>query len=128
MVNTNIIAVVIFSAFVGIATKKMASIYKTQISTFVNLIDALHKIIVSIAMSIISLIPYAVIPLMANSIAQRGLKSILEVLTFIVAMYVAMAIMFVVHLIALSIFGLNPIIYLKNLSLLCSLHSLQDLA
>ena len=106
----------------------MASIYKTQISTFVNLIDALHKIIVSIAMSIISLIPYAVIPLMANSIAQRGLKSILEVLTFIVAMYVAMAIMFVVHLIALSIFGLNPIIYLKNLSLLCSLHSLQDLA
>ncbi len=114
MVNTNIIAVVIFSAFVGIATKKMASIYKTQISTFVNLIDALHKIIVSIAMSIISLIPYAVIPLMANSIAQRGLKSILEVLTFIVAMYVAMAIMFVVHLIALSIFGLNPIIYLKK--------------
>lgn len=114
MVNTNIIAIVIFSAFVGVAAKKMASIYKTQIDSFVNLIDALHKIVVSIAMSIISLIPYAVIPLMANSIAQRGLKSILDVITFIVALYVAMIIMFIIHLIALSVFGFNPITYLKK--------------
>lgn len=114
MVNTNIIAIVVFSAFVGIAAKKMSSIYKTQITSFINLIGALHKIIVSIAMSIISLIPYAVIPLMANSISQRGLKSILEVLTFIIALYVGMIIMFGVHLLSLSLFGLNPIIYLKK--------------
>ncbi|OAT89168.1 cation:dicarboxylate symporter family transporter [Candidatus Arthromitus sp. SFB-turkey] len=114
MVNTNIIAVVIFSAFVGVAAKKMSSIYKSQINSFISLIDALHKIIISIAMSIISLIPYAVIPLMANSIAQRGLKSILDVLTFIIALYVGMIIMFGVHLLALSLFGFNPIIYLKK--------------
>lgn len=114
MVNTNIIAIVIFSAFVGVAAKKMSSIYKSQITSFIQLIDALHKIIVSIAMSIISLIPYAVIPLMANSIAQRGLSSILEVLTFIIALYIGMILMFIVHLIALSLFGLNPMIFLKK--------------
>lgn len=114
MVNTNIIAIVIFSAFVGIAAKKMSSIYKTQIDSFVKLVDALHKIIISITMSITSLVPFAVIPLMANSIAQRGIKSILDVLTFIIALYVAMIIMFIVHLAVLSIFGYNPITYLKK--------------
>lgn len=114
MVNTNVIAIVIFSAFVGIAAKKMSSIYKTQIDSFVKLIEALHKIIISIAMSIINLVPYAVIPLMTNSIAQRGMKSALDVITFIIALYVAVAIMFVVHLIALYLFGYNPLTYLKK--------------
>ncbi len=114
MVNTNIVAIVIFAAFVGVAAKKMSSIYKTQMETFTKLIDALYKIIISIAMTIINLIPYAVIPLMANSIAQRGLKSILDVITFIVALYVGMIIMFIVHLTFLSVFGFNPITYLKK--------------
>lgn len=114
MVNTNIIAIVVFSAFIGVAAKKMSSIYKSQIDSFINLIDALHKIIVSVAMSIISLVPYAVIPLMANSIAQRGLKSILDVLTFIIALYVGVIAMFIVHLLALSLFGFSPSIYLKK--------------
>ncbi len=114
MVNTNIIAIVIFSAFIGIAAKKMSSIYKTQIASFTDLIEALHKIIISIAMTIIDLVPYAVIPLMSNSIAQRGLKSILDVLTFIIALYIAMIAMFIVHLLALWVFGFSPVTYLKK--------------
>ena len=114
MVNTNIIAIVVFSAFIGVPAKKMSSIYKSHIDSFVNLIDALHKIIISVAMSIISLVPYAVIPLMANSIAQRGLKSILDVLTFIIALYVGVIAMFIVHLLALWLFGFSPAIYLKK--------------
>ena len=58
--------------------------------------------------------PYAVIALLANTIAQRGLASILEVGIFIVALYVAVAIMFVIQLIALAIFGVNPVIYMKK--------------
>ncbi len=114
MVNTNIIAIVIFSAFVGVAAKKMSSIYKTQINSFINLVDALHKVIISIAMSIINLVPYAVIPLMTNSIAQRGIKSAVDVLRFIIALYVAVIIMFCIHLIALYLYGFNPIMYLKK--------------
>lgn len=114
MVNTNVIAIVIFSAFIGVAAKKMSSIYKTQINSFINLVDALHKVIISVAMSIINLVPYAVIPLMTNSIAQRGMKSAVEVLRFIIALYVAVIIMFCIHLIALYLFGFNPIKYLKK--------------
>ena len=58
--------------------------------------------------------PYAVIALLANTIAQRGIESIKEVGIFIIALYVAVIIMFIIQLIAISLFGINPIIYLKK--------------
>ncbi len=58
--------------------------------------------------------PYAVIALLANTIAQRGLASILDVGVFILALYVAVVIMFGIQMLALLAFGLNPMIYLKK--------------
>ena len=60
--------------------------------------------------------PYAVIALMANTIAENGIESIFGVLNFIIALYVSVVIMFIVHLIIISINGLNPITYIKNVS------------
>lgn len=114
MSSSNVIAVVIFSIFVGIGAKKMSKTYGKIMESFTNLIEALHKIIISITMTIINLMPYAVIPLLANTIAQRGLKSILDVILFIIALYLSVIIMFIVHLILLSLFGYNPITYLKK--------------
>ena len=92
----------------------MGKIYAKKMETFNKLIEASHKIIVSITMSIINLMPYAIIPLLANTIAQRGIKSILDVILFIVALYIAVIIMFLVHMILLSVFGFNPITYIKK--------------
>jgi len=114
MASSNVIAVVIFSIFIGTAAKKMGKIYAKTMETFNKLIEASHKIIVSITMSIINLMPYAIIPLLANTIAQRGIKSILDVILFIVALYIAVIIMFLVHMILLSVFGFNPITYIKK--------------
>ncbi|BAK81382.1 cation:dicarboxylate symporter family transporter [Candidatus Arthromitus sp. SFB-rat-Yit] len=114
MANSNVIAVVIFSIFIGTAAKKMGKIYLKTMETFNKLIDALHKIIVSVTMTIINLMPYAVIPLLANTIAQRGIKSILDVILFIIALYIAVILMFIVHMILLSLFGFNPITYIKK--------------
>lgn len=114
MVDVNIIALVIISVFFGMGAKRMSKKYFDTVKPFFDLINALHKIIMSVAMTIIKYMPYAVIALLANTIAQRGLESILEVGIFIIALYVAVAIMFVVQLIALSIFGVNPIIYIKK--------------
>ena len=114
MASSNVIAVVIFSIFVGIGAKKMNKAFGKTMENFTNLIEALHKIIISITMTIINLMPYAVIPLLANTIAQRGIKSMLDVILFIVALYLAVIVMFIFHLILLSIFGYNPITYLKK--------------
>ena len=114
MVNINVIALVIFSVFFGLGANRMKKRYYDVIKPFLDLINALHKIIMSVAMTIIKYMPYAVIPLLANTIAQRGISSILDVGIFVIALYVAVIVMFVIQLIAISLFGYNPVIYIKK--------------
>lgn len=114
MVDLNIIALVIFAAFIGIAAKRMSKKYMDVIKPFFDLINALHKIIISIAMTIIKFMPFAVIPLLANTIAQRGISSILDVGKFIIAIYVASLLMFIIQILALLIFKINPVHYIKK--------------
>ena len=102
MANANIVAVVIFAAFIGNAIKRLNKKYSELIRPFVDLIEAFYKIIVSVSITIIKMMPYAVIALMANTIAQNGIESIFEVLNFIIALYVSVIIMFVVHLIIVT--------------------------
>ncbi len=112
MANANIVAVVIFAAFIGNAIKRLNKKYSELIRPFVDLIEAFYKIIVSVSITIIKMMPYAVIALMANTIAQNGIESIFEVLNFIIALYVSVIIMFVVHLIIVTFNGVNPITYM----------------
>lgn len=114
MVEVNIIALVIMAAFFGIAAKRMKKKYFEIVKPFYDFINALQKIIISVAMSIIKFMPFAVIPLLANTIAMRGITSILEVGKFIIALYLAAIIMFVIQLIAITLFGYSPVYYLKK--------------
>ncbi|MDQ0362631.1 cation:dicarboxylate symporter family transporter [Breznakia pachnodae] len=116
MVNMNVIGIVIFAAFLGVGARRMhgREKYKAVIEPFYAGINALHQIIISITMTIIKLMPYAVVPLLANTIALRGLSSIVEVGKFILVLYLAIVIMFVLQLVQLTVFGVNPINYLKK--------------
>lgn len=114
MVNLNIVGLVIFSAMLGVAAKRMSKKYMEIVSPFFALINAMQKIIVSMAMSIIKWMPLAVVPLLANTIAQKGISAIVEVSKFILVLYFAVAVMFVIQMIAVAMFGLNPITYVKK--------------
>ncbi|MGL5949956.1 MAG: cation:dicarboxylate symporter family transporter [Cetobacterium sp.] len=114
MVKLNIVGLVIFSAVVGVAAKRMSKKYMDIVKPFFDLINASQKIIVSMAMSIIRWMPLAVVPLLANTIAQKGLGAIAEVGKFIAVLYLATAIMFVIQMIAVAFFGLNPFTYVKK--------------
>lgn len=114
MVNLNIVGLVIFSAMLGVAAKRMSKKYMEIVSPFFALINAMQKIIVSMAMSIIKWMPLAVVPLLANTIAQKGISAIVEVSKFILVLYLAVAVMFVIQMIAVAMFGLNPITYVKK--------------
>ena len=116
MAEGNIVAVVIFAAFIGSAIKRLNKKYSELIKPFVDLVEASYKIIVSISITIIKMMPYAVVALMANTIAANGLESMFGVLNFIIALYVSVIIMFIVHLMIISFNGLNPITYIKNVS------------
>ena len=114
MVNTNIIALVIFSAFFGAAAMRMGQKYMDVVKPFYDLVNALHKIIVSVAMYVIKLMPYAVVAMLANTIAQHGIRSILEVILFIGVLYLGIAVMFLVQMLALALFGMNPLMFVRK--------------
>ena len=114
MVDSNIIGLVIFSAFLGLAIWWINYESKEAAKPLYDLINAAHKAMINMALLILDYMPWAVMALLANTIAQRGLSSILEVGKFIIALYIAAAIQFVIQLILLTVNGLNPVVYMKK--------------
>lgn len=114
MAEGNIVAIIVFATFLGLATNRMKKKYLDVVKPFINLVEAFYKIIVSVAMTVIKFMPYAVVALLANTITARGISSMISVVEFVVALYVATAILFVVHLVIVTLNGLNPITYIKN--------------
>lgn len=114
MVDTNVVAIIIFAGFIGVAVTRLNKKHATIMKPFVDLIEALFKIVISIAMTLMKLMPYAIIALLANTIAGRGLNAIIEALSFTIALYISCILMFFVHLLIVSLNGLNPWLYMKK--------------
>lgn len=114
MVDSNIIGLVIFSAFFGLAVWWINYENKENAKPLYDGINALHKAMINMALLILDYMPWAVITLLANTIAQRGLSSILDVGKFIIALYLAVVVQFIIQLILIAVHGLNPIVYLKK--------------
>lgn len=112
--DANIVAVVIFAAFLGISIRKLNKTHEEVIKPAVDVIEAFYKIMTSVAQTVIRFMPYAVLPLLANTVASKGISAIINVVNFIVALYISVIIVFVIHLVIISLNGLNPIQYLKN--------------
>ena len=116
MVEFNVIGVVIFAMFIGLAARYIQNKDENKVKTFVDYISSLHAIVSRMTVLVIRLLPYAVIPLLANTIAQRGLKSIKDVLLFIALLYIAVAIQFVIQGLFIMLHGISPITYFKKAS------------
>ena len=116
MAEGNVVAVVIFAAFIGNSMKILNKKYSDVIKPVTDLVNGSYKIITSIAMTVIKLMPYAVVALLANTIAGRGVSAIKEVVEFIIALYLSIVIVFIIHLIIIAFLGINinPFKYLKK--------------
>lgn len=114
MANGNIVATIIFATFIATSIKRLNKKHSETIKPFIDFIEASYKIIVSISMTVIKFMPYAVVALLANTITSQGISSIVSVLHFILALYISVAVLFVIHLIFITLNGLNPITYIKN--------------
>lgn len=114
MAQGNVVAIIIFAAFLGIAVKRQSKKYYDIVKPFINLVEAFHKIMISVAMTVIKFMPYAVVAMLANTITSSGITSMISVMKFIAALYISVVIVFLIHLIIITLNGLSPIKYLKN--------------
>ncbi|ATC57249.1 L-cystine transporter [Vibrio anguillarum] len=113
--STSIIAVVIFGVLTGIAARKVMSEkaeLETPIRTFV---EAIQSIVMRLVKMVMALTPYGIAALMAKVVATSSAGDILSLLGFIVASYIAIALMFVVHGILVSFVGVSPKEYFQKI-------------
>ncbi|MGL4667141.1 MAG: cation:dicarboxylate symporter family transporter, partial [Saezia sp.] len=110
----NVVGLVLFSAMIGLASVVVERTYPEPIAVFKSFIDALHKIVMQMTRFVISLMPYAVVALLAGTIMSNGIPAIVKVSGFVLAIYIATLIMLLVHIFLIAVHGLSPITFLKK--------------
>lgn len=111
---TSIISVVIFAALLGFATLKVNQADNTIGERLRQGIESLNKLIMSLVRIIIHLTPYGVFALMTRMAASSSLADIVNLFNFVIASYLAIISMFIVHGLLLLLNGINPLTYYKK--------------
>ncbi|OJF16546.1 MAG: sodium:dicarboxylate symporter, partial [Bacillaceae bacterium G1] len=111
---TSTIAVVIFAAIIGLAFLGVKRKEPEHAEMFAKMVDALYSVIMRVVTLILRLTPYGVLAIMTKVTATSDYHAIWKLGKFVLASYVALILMFLVHLILLAIAGLNPVTYVKK--------------
>jgi L-cystine uptake protein TcyP (sodium:dicarboxylate symporter family) len=113
--STSIIGVVIFGVLFGAAALLVAREKPEQADSIRGFIDTTQSIVMKLVKIVLSLTPYGVMALMVRVMASSSMQDILNLLGFIVASYIAIALMFVVHGLLLSLVGVNPVNFFRRI-------------
>ncbi|MBC2855504.1 L-cystine transporter [Cetobacterium sp. 2A] len=108
------IATVFFSGFLGISALGMAKKKPKSFEVFKDMTNSFHDAIMRMVTLVLRLTPFGVLALITKVVAGSNIGDILNLGKFVVASYVALIAMFIVHLIIIAMIGLNPIIYVKK--------------
>ena len=111
---TSIISTVIFSAFLGVAALSLRKEDQSLGGRIAQGVDTLNKLVMRLVRFVIRLTPYGVFALMIKMAATSKWEDILNLGSFIVASYIAIILMFIVHGVLLGLSGINPITYFKK--------------
>lgn len=114
--STSTIAVVIFSAFIGIAYMGVNKRDPETGEFFAKLINSLYKIVMRIVTLVLRLTPYGILALMIKVTATSDVRAIWNLGKFVLASYSALAVVFIMHLLILLVVKVNPLSYIKKAS------------
>ena len=113
--STSVIAVVIFGILVGIAGLLLSRDLPEQGKQFRHFVEIAQNVVLRLVRLVIGLTPYCVLALMTKVTATSSGSDILNLLNFVVASYLAIALMFVVHGALLMVAGVNLLDYFKRI-------------
>ncbi|MDN6627118.1 MAG: cation:dicarboxylase symporter family transporter, partial [Pisciglobus halotolerans] len=108
------IAVVIFSAMVGIAYLGVARKQPEHAKVFHSFINSLHAIVMRIVTLVLRMAPFGILALMTKMVATSSIASLANMGTFLVASYFAIIVMFLIHALILLAYQVNPLQYIKK--------------
>lgn len=111
---TSIISVVIFATFLGIAALGIKRENAALGDKLIEGIDIVQKWIMRLVRMVIRLTPYGVMALMTKVVSTSNLNDIYNLLGFVVASYVGLALILVMHALFLMGVGVNPKRYFQK--------------
>lgn len=111
---TSVIAVVIFGILFGIAALLVSAEDEEKGIRIRDGVETLQAIIMKLVHMVMALTPFGILALMTKVVAGSNANDILELATFIVASYVAIALMFGVHAMLLRLNGVNLGTHFRN--------------
>ena len=111
---TSTIGVVIFAAFLGVAYLKLRHKEEEIATTVKKGIDAIYGLVMEVVRIVLQLTPYGVLAIMARTVATSDFAAIANLGKFVIASYVALIAMFLIHLVLIAVTGLSPITYVKK--------------
>ncbi|WP_314590877.1 L-cystine transporter [Paenibacillus terrigena] len=111
---TSTIAVVIFAAFIGIAVRGIAKKKPAEAELFTKFVEAVYAVVMRIVTIVLRLTPYGILALIAKVTATTNYAEIAKLGQFVIASYVALIVMFIIHLIIIALNGLNPVTYVRK--------------
>ncbi|MGZ4160127.1 MAG: L-cystine transporter [Neobacillus sp.] len=111
---TSTIAVVIFAAFIGISYLGVKRKDPEHGEFFAKIIDTLYSVVMRVVTLILRLTPYGILAIITKVTATSDYEAIAKLGRFVIASYVALIVMFLVHLLLLSFAKLSPVNYVKK--------------
>ncbi len=114
MVQENTVATVLFAILLGVAARMLDAADHDKMTTFRQLIASLFAVVKKLAIIVLQLTPYGIFALISLLVLEQGAGLLAGMLNFIAAMYVAMFLVIVMHLLIVTAFGQNPWQYLKK--------------
>ncbi|WP_016837891.1 L-cystine transporter [Ureibacillus thermosphaericus] len=114
--STSTIAVVIFAALLGFAYLQLQRKDEETANTVKKGVDAIYGLVMGVVRIVLQLTPYGVLAIMARTVATSNFGAIADLGKFVIASYAALIAMFIVHLIIVSLTGLNPVLYVKKVA------------
>ncbi|AUQ43753.1 L-cystine transporter [Yersinia ruckeri] len=112
---TSIISVVIFATLLGMASLQLLKDDVEKGKRVLSAIDTLQSWVMKLVRLVMKLTPYGVLALMTKVVAGSNVQDIIKLGSFVVASYLGLAIMFVVHGILIAMTGINPLKFFKKI-------------
>jgi len=112
--SADTLSVVFFSALMGIAVLSIKKVKPESAEFFVKAVNTANDVVMKFVDYVLILTPYGVLALMTKFVSTSNYAEIYKLIQFVIASYVAIMIMFIVHLLILLLMGFNPLTYVKK--------------
>lgn len=109
-----IMPLIILGALIGVAIKKLTKHNEERMDKVRNSLETMWKIVISISMMFIKIMPFAVMSMLAAAIINQPIGALANIGIIIGVAYLALLLTFLWHLLSLYLFVINPYRWLSK--------------